>query len=76
MSKFLKLGKRSIAVILSVLLLLPFMLSGAFAANLIDEVLLYPDGIVTLQKVLPKSMLFSTTHQKITRLKITFMKLT
>ena len=50
MSKFLKLGKRSIAVILSVLLLLPFMLSGAFAANLIDEVLLYPDGIVTEEK--------------------------
>lgn len=50
MSKFLKLGKRSIAVILSVLLLIPFMLSGAFAANLIDEVLLYPDGIVTEEK--------------------------
>ena len=50
MSKFLKFGKRSIAVILSVLLLLPFMLSGAFAANLIDEALLYPDGIVTGEK--------------------------
>ncbi len=50
MSKFLKLGKKSMAVILSVLMLLPFMFSGALAANLIDESLLYPDGIVTEEK--------------------------
>ncbi|MGN1195327.1 MAG: phosphodiester glycosidase family protein [Acutalibacteraceae bacterium] len=50
MSKFSKLGKKSIAVILAVLMLLPCMLSGAFAANLIDEALLYPNGIVTEEK--------------------------
>ncbi|MDD6526782.1 MAG: phosphodiester glycosidase family protein [Oscillospiraceae bacterium] len=50
MSNFSKLGKKSIAVILAVLMLLPCMLSGAFAANLIDEALLYPNGIVTEEK--------------------------
>ena len=50
MSEFSKLGKKSIAVILAVLMLLPCMLSGALAANLIDEALLYPDGIVTEEK--------------------------
>ncbi|MGN1419539.1 MAG: phosphodiester glycosidase family protein [Acutalibacteraceae bacterium] len=50
MSEFLKLGKKSLAVILSVLMLLPFMLSVAFAANLIDEALLYPNGMVTEEK--------------------------
>lgn len=50
MSKFSKPMKKSIAVILSVLLLLPCMLSGAFAADLIDETLLYPDRLVTEEK--------------------------
>ena len=50
MSKFSKPMKKSIAVIISVLMLLPFLFSGAFAANLIDEALLYPDGIVTEEK--------------------------
>ena len=50
MSKFSKPMKKSIAVILSVLMLFPFLFSGAFAANLIDEALLYPDGMVTEEK--------------------------
>lgn len=50
MSKFSKLGKKSIAVLLAVLMLLSCMLPGAFAANLIDEALLYPDGMVTEEK--------------------------
>lgn len=50
MSEFSKLRNKSIAVILAVLMLLPCMLSGALAANLIDEALLYPDGIVTEEK--------------------------
>ena len=42
--------KKSIAVILTVLMLFPFLLSGDFAAGPIDEALLYPDGIVTEEK--------------------------
>ncbi|MGN0485701.1 MAG: phosphodiester glycosidase family protein [Acutalibacteraceae bacterium] len=50
MSKLLKLGKKSIAVILSVLMILPFLLSGASAADLIDEALLIPNRMVTEER--------------------------
>ncbi len=50
MTKLLKLGKKSLAVILCIIMVLPMMLTTSFAAELIDETLLYADRIVTEEK--------------------------
>ena len=50
MSGFMKTSKKIMAVILCVLMLLPFMFTDAFAAKLLDEDLLYEGGHVTAEK--------------------------
>ena len=50
MSSFLKTGKKAMAVVLCVLLLLPFVFTTAFAAIFMDESLLYEGGRITEQK--------------------------
>ncbi len=50
MRQLLKLTKKSIALIMCILMVLPLMLTNAFAAELIDETLLFADRFITDEK--------------------------